>query len=161
MTPATPTAVATPLPNDPAATAAAEVVPDTPDPAVAYSPKVDSGFAKAATAGSEAESEDAPPFGKKILPIIPSPGAESKLSSCPYPQDALRMAETGTVGLLVYVSPSGNVTNTRIDSSSGSPSLDQAAANCVRQFGQFAPRLAGRRAEGHWGRLKFNWSFGG
>jgi TonB family protein len=63
--------------------------------------------------------------------------------------------------LLVYVSPKGAVADTEVDSSSGSASLDQAAERCVRQFGQFAPQLAGKQGEGHWGRMKYHWSLGG
>jgi TonB family protein len=100
------------------------------------------------------------PIGKKVPAIIPLPEAAAKLASCPYPEEARRQVETGTVVLLVYVSPEGAAANTQIDSSSGSTSLDQAAVNCVQEFGQFTPHMAGKRATGYWGRMKFNWSFG-
>jgi protein TonB len=104
---------------------------------------------------------DIPPPAKKILAIIPLPDSELKLAECPYPADARRQLETGTVVLLVHVSPEGSVVNTHVESSSGSPSLDQGAVSCVQQFGQFAPKPAARPGTGYWGRMKFNWSFGG
>jgi TonB family protein len=100
------------------------------------------------------------PIGKNVPAIIPLPDAASKMTSCPYPEDALRQLETGTVVLLVYVSPEGAAANTQVDKSSGSASLDQAAVSCVQEFGQFAPRPTGKRGAGYWGRMKFNWSFG-
>jgi TonB family protein len=100
------------------------------------------------------------PIGKKVAAIIPLPDAADKLASCPYPEEARRQVETGTVVLLVYVSPEGAAANTQIDTSSGSQSLDQAAVSCVQEFGQFAPRLTGKKATGYWGRMKFKWSFG-
>jgi protein TonB len=102
----------------------------------------------------------AAPIGKKVPAIIPLPESASKLASCPYPEEARRQVETGTVVLLVYVSPEGAAANTQVDTSSGSTSLDQAAVTCVQEFGQFTPRQAGKHGAGYWGRMKFNWSFG-
>ena len=99
------------------------------------------------------------PIGKKVPAIVPLPA--SKFDSCPYPEEARRQVETGTVVLLVYVSPEGAAANTQIDTSSGSASLDQAAVVCVQKFGQFAPRTTGKRGSGYWGRMKFTWSFDG
>ena len=121
------------------------VVPETPP--VAHSAPVDTGGVA--------------PIGKKVQSIIPSPDAAEKLASCPYPEDARSQMETGTVVMMVYVSQSGAATNAQVDTSSGSASLDQAAVNCVMQFGQFAPHYAGGKRAGYWGRMKFNWSFGG
>jgi TonB family protein len=68
--------------------------------------------------------------------------------------------ETGTVGLLIYVARDGSVESIRIQHSSGSDALDQAAANCVQEYGQFAVKRIGARPIGYWGRMKFNWSIG-
>lgn len=113
------------------------------------------------TAHQEIGIGGVPPIGKKVPAIIPSADAAEKLATCPYPDDARRQMETGTVVLLVYVSQTGAAADTQVDTSSGSPSLDQAAVNCVKEFGQFTPRVAGKRGAGYWGRMKFNWSFGG
>jgi TonB family protein len=113
-----------------------------------------------AAPAARADTGGAAPIGKKVPAIIPLPVAAAKLASCPYPEEARRQVETGTVVLLVYVSAEGAAANTQIDSSSGSTSLDQAAVSCVQEFGQFAPHLTGKRATGYWGRMKFNWSFG-
>jgi TonB family protein len=113
-----------------------------------------------AAPAARADTGGAAPIGKKVPAIIPLPDAAVKLASCPYPEEARRQVETGTVVLLVYVSAEGTAANTQIDTSSGSTSLDQAAVSCVQEFGQFAPHLNGKRATGYWGRMKFNWSFG-
>jgi protein TonB len=113
------------------------------------------------TARQEIGIGGVPPIGKKAPAIIPSADAAEKLATCPYPDDARRQMETGTVVLLVYVSQTGSAANAQVDTSSGSPSLDEAAVNCVKEFGQFTPRVVGKKAAGYWGRMKFNWSFGG
>jgi protein TonB len=113
-----------------------------------------------AAPAAHVDTGGAAPIGKKVPAIIPLPDAAAKLASCPYPEEARRQVETGTVVLLVYVSAQGAAANTQIESSSGSTSLDQGAVNCVQEFGQFAPHLTGKRATGYWGRMKFNWSFG-
>jgi TonB family protein len=82
---------------------------------------------------------------------------------CPYPVEARNAVQTGTVVLLVYVSPDGSAANAQLDGdgSSGSSSLDQAAVKCVREVGHFPPKLVGSKPVGYWARTKFVWSFGG
>jgi TonB family protein len=100
------------------------------------------------------------PVAKHVLPIKPLPESEASMDSCPYPAEALRQELTGSVGLLVYVSASGDVLNTRVDESSGSDALDQAALNCVREKGHFPLSRRGNAERGYWGHMRFNWSFG-
>jgi TonB family protein len=170
--PALPDAKPLPPPAIPQSSTPPEGAAAGPDVAT-VSPTPSSGSAVPPDA-SDAASVDAPPaapaahvdtggaapIGKKVPAIIPLPDAAAKLASCPYPEEARRQVETGTVVLLVYVSAQGAAANTQIESSSGSTSLDQGAVNCVQEFGQFAPHLTGKRATGYWGRMKFNWSFG-
>jgi len=101
-----------------------------------------------------------PPVGKIIPGLKPAASYESFADSCPYPAEARARGDTGEVVLLVYVSPDGSVLDTRVDGSSGSEVLDQAAARCVKDNARFVPKNAGAKKIGYWGRMKFNWSFG-
>jgi len=60
----------------------------------------------------------------------------------PYPPAALRRHEQGRVLVHVDVSASGAVTSITLAQSSGSPSLDEAAVNAVRQS-RFIPKTLG------------------
>jgi TonB family protein len=143
------------------ATAAANTAPVSAESDGIDAPALASGASAApAAAATHPDVGGTAPIGKKVPAIIPLPDSASKLASCPYPEDARRAVETGTVVLLVYVSPEGAAANTQVDASSGSASLDQAAVSCVQEFGQFAPHQTGKRGAGYWGRMKFNWSFG-
>lgn len=135
----------TEIPTD--AGAAATAAPSAPASPVAASP-------------SGRQAADGPPIGKKIPGIIPLADSNAKLSSCPYPEEARRQVETGTVVLLVHVSPDGSVANTQVETSSGSASLDQGAADCIKENARFAPKLTGKSGAGYWGRIKYVWSVG-
>jgi TonB family protein len=104
---------------------------------------------------------DHPPVGKNIPAIVLTAESAETVNNCPYPEEARREVQTGSVVLLVYVAADGDAYNTRIDRSSGWPVLDAAAANCVQAHGQFAVRLVGKQAVPYWGRMRFNWSVGG
>jgi TonB family protein len=65
------------------------------------------------------------------------------------------------VGLLVYISPEGNVLDAAVTESSGSDVLDRAAVSCVQKRGQFSPLHDGSSSKGHWGHMKFVYSVGG
>jgi TonB family protein len=88
------------------------------------------------------------------------PNSAAASDSCPYPAAARSRGDTGTVILLVYVAPDGRATDAKIETSSGSEVLDEAAASCVQEFGHFLPKRVGSRAEAGWFRMKFRWSFG-
>jgi TonB family protein len=100
------------------------------------------------------------PIPKNISPMKLEPNSAAVSDSCPYPAAARNRGETGTVVLLIYVTPDGHATDTNIESSSGSDVLDEAAASCVKEYGHFLPRRVGARAEAGWFRMKFKWSFG-
>jgi protein TonB len=88
------------------------------------------------------------------------PNSSAAVDSCPYPAAARDRGDTGTVVLLIYVAPDGRATDTKVESSSGSEVLDDAAAGCVKEFGHFVPKRNGPRTEAGWFRMKFKWSFG-
>jgi protein TonB len=81
-------------------------------------------------------------------------------ANCPYPREALDQGLTGTVSLLIYVSPEGKPTNVKMDKSSGAEVLDKAAVTCVEQFARFPTTPGGTPSGAYWGRLRFKWSFG-
>ena len=105
-------------------------------------------------------SDARPPLHANVPAIAPTPASAAGVADCPYPQEARRMMETGTVILLVRVGPDGGVLDTAIDQSSGSEVLDHAAAQCVLERGRFSPRVKRNPGGSYWGRMKFNWSFG-
>ena len=88
------------------------------------------------------------------------PNGASASDSCPYPDAARSRGDTGTVILLIYVAADGRAADTKIETSSGSDVLDDAAASCVKEFGRFVPKRVGSRAEAGWFRMRFTWSFG-
>lgn len=98
------------------------------------------------------------PPAAKNLPRIRPANFESFADPCPYPAEAAAQGDTGEVGLLIHVAPDGTVLDTRVDISSGSDVLDQAAARCVKDFAHFLAKTA--QKAGYWGRMKFTWSFG-
>jgi TonB family protein len=112
------------------------------------------------TKPTPAASDARPPPHANVPSIAPTAAAAAGVDACPYPQEARRMMETGTVILLVRVGPDGGVLDTAIDQSSGSEVLDHAAAQCVLERGRFSPRPNRKPAGSYWGRMKFNWSFG-
>ena len=107
-----------------------------------------------------------PPFGKRLPAVIATPDAQARMQSeenCPYPAEARNEMQTGTVVLLVYVSPDGSAANVQLDGdgSSGSGVLNLAAIKCVREMGHFPPKIVDSKPVGYWARTKFVWSFGG
>jgi TonB family protein len=105
-------------------------------------------------------ADSQPPFGKKVPSILPLPTTPSFDDACPYPAAARARGETGTVLLLVHVATDGSALDTALEKSSGSSSLDEATAACVKTSGRFAIRRNGAKAVSYWGRMKFNWGFG-
>jgi len=73
-------------------------------------------------------------------------------TSVPYPIDALRRHEQGTVLLRVLVGANGNVVSLAVERSSGSPLLDRAALDAVRHW-QFEPATHNGVASRAWARV--------
>jgi TonB family protein len=156
-------------------TIGAATQPSAPPPTAGTHAAVASTTGAGAAAGSAALSPPAttaensaparhdaamPPVGKHVPSVKPLPDSEASIDSCPYPDQLLRQGHTGSVGVLVLISPDGGTVATKIDESSGSDELDAAAARCVQDYGQFSPKRGGPRA-GYWGHMRFNFSFGG
>ena len=94
---------------------------------------------------------------KHVSEVIPLPESETSMKACPFPEEARQQGQTGSVGLLVYISTDGAVLNAAVTDSSGSEALDKAAVTCVQQKGQFPPVRNGASGNAYWGHMKFHW----
>ncbi|HVY17835.1 MAG TPA: energy transducer TonB [Rhodopila sp.] len=77
-------------------------------------------------------------MGGNIVPA--SPDDRFRNRPPPYPEDAARRGEHGTVTLLIHVSADGTTAGVDVIESSGYASLDQAAITAVRKW-HFLPAL--------------------
>lgn len=73
-----------------------------------------------------------------------------------YPKAALMNEEQGTVELLFLVSPDGKVTDSKVDKSSGSKTLDKAALQAFSQC-KFKPGTKDGKADSLWAKVEFVW----
>jgi periplasmic protein TonB len=78
------------------------------------------------------------------------------LCSSYYPSASKRLSEEGSVVILIFIAPSGKVTETKVETSSGIQRLDDATDKCVR-LGRYDPSKVGNEAVGSWQRLKYTW----
>ncbi len=82
----------------------------------------------------------------------PTALAYGSRTAVPYPRDALRRHEQGTVVLRVLVGSDGVPQTVEIESSSGSPRLDNAARDAVMQW-RFQPGTRGGTTHAAWARV--------
>ena len=73
-----------------------------------------------------------------------------------YPKAALMNEETGTVTMGFLVGTDGKVSESRVDKSSGSKSLDKAALQALSQC-KFKPGTKDGKAEQMWTKVDFVW----
>jgi TonB family protein len=76
-----------------------------------------------------------------------------------YPSESRHLHEEGRTTLLVYIAPTGRVTDTRIEKSSGIERIDEAAVRCVTREGRFEPQLVDGTPVGSWQRMRWTWRF--
>jgi protein TonB len=98
----------------------------------------------------------------RIAILRPLPKAAADMAdndNCPYPRTAIDQGLTGTVLVLVHVASDGRPVTTKMDKTSGSDVLDQAAVRCVEQFGRFPAASDGSSPDGYWGLVRFKWFF--
>ena len=74
----------------------------------------------------------------------------------PYPAAALRGNETGTVRLRFLIDVDGRVLDSKIERSSGSRRLDEAARAGL-SLCKFKPATLNGRPERTWGRIEYEW----
>jgi TonB family protein len=147
---AAPAASAAPVMADNASTPAAATPPPPANPVAAQ---------QAGNPSTPSDSKAAAGALPLLRPLPKAAAAMANGDNCPYPREAMDKGVTGTVLLLVYVSPDGKPAKSKMDRTSGSEALDVAATRCVEQFARFAAPSEGM--SGYWGRVRFKWSVGG
>jgi len=91
-------------------------------------------------------------FAAEVSPVL-----DSKSCDLPkYPKAALMNEETGTVSLLFLVAPDGKVTDSKVDKSSGSKSLDKAALAAF-SLCKFKPGSKDGKPDQLWAKVEFVW----
>ncbi len=108
------------------------------------------------------KAEPPPPAAKPAPPPITQARVAKgsnlgEACSTYYPSASRRLSEEGSVVLLVFVAPSGRVSETKVETSSGIGRLDEAAQKCVTAQGRFEPQKVGSEAVGSWQRMKWTW----
>jgi len=94
----------------------------------------------------------APPVAAVKIP----PDLDSAHSSDPeYPSMSRRMEEEGNVGLLVLVEPDGNVSDVRLELSSGHNLLDESAIQAAKTRSRFKPGTIDGKPARMWYRYRY------
>ncbi|MBR7784139.1 MULTISPECIES: energy transducer TonB [Undibacterium] len=92
-----------------------------------------------------------------VMAAETSPVMDNKSCDPPkYPKAALMNEETGTVTMGFLVGTDGKVSESRVDKSSGSKSLDKAALQALSQC-KFKPGTKDGKAEQMWTKVDFVW----
>lgn len=89
----------------------------------------------------------------EVGPIVEKNSCEKAV----YPKSALINEETGTVLLSILVAPDGSVLESKIEQSSGSKTLDKAAAKIYSSC-KFKPGVKDGKAQQAWAKLEHIWS---
>ena len=74
----------------------------------------------------------------------------------PYPAASLRANETGIVSLRILVGLDGKVLDSKVERSSGSRRLDEAARAGL-SLCKFRPATVNGKPEQAWGRIEYEW----
>lgn len=70
------------------------------------------------------------------------------------------LRQRGTVVLMIRVEADGHVSDTKVEQSSGSPSVDEATQACLTEAGIFEPHHAAGKPTASWQRTHWTWSGG-
>lgn len=91
-------------------------------------------------------------FAADVAPVI-----DMKTCDPPkYPKAALMNEETGTVGMGFLVAADGKVTESKVEKTSGSKSLDKAALTALAQC-KFKPGSKDGKPDALWAKVDFVW----
>ncbi len=91
-------------------------------------------------------------YGAEVAPVLDAKSCDPPK----YPKAALINEEQGTVSLLFLVTADGKVTDSKIDKSSGSKSLDKAALSAFSQC-KFKPGTKDGKPDELWAKVEFVW----
>ena len=99
-----------------------------------------------------------PPPPPPVTAARPAKGSNlGEACSAYYPSASKRLSEEGSVTLRVFVAPNGRVSETKVETTSGFPRLDEAAEKCMKANGRFEPQKVGNEAVGSWQVIKWTW----
>lgn len=91
-------------------------------------------------------------FAAEIAPVL-----DSKSCDAPkYPKAALLNEEQGTVALMFLIPADGHVSESKIEKSSGSKTLDKAALTAF-SLCKFKPGMKDGKADQLWAKVEFTW----
>jgi len=90
------------------------------------------------------------PVVRDVAPAVPQAVPVAGNTQPPYPPASRRNGEEGRVGLLLYVSETGKVTDGKVEFSSGFERLDKVALIHARRKWSFKPVLLNGQPVGHW-----------
>lgn len=152
-----------PQPVPPAPKPKPKPKPDTPRPvparpAATVEPARPTDSAVAATAPASPAAEPSAPAEAGERPP-PPPVRQPAAISCrvpPYPAEARRLGQTGTVLLGLLIDETGTVTDRRVERTSGSDALDAAALTALSSC-RFSPGTVDGRPHAAWARLRYVW----
>lgn len=126
-----------------------------PSPAPSPSPAPVSSSAAPSVAAAPAAAAPMIAPGAASRPTRREPAAISCRTPA-YPADARRRHETGVVTLALLIDEEGGVADRRLETSSGSESLDQAALSALSRC-RFSPGTVDGRPRQAWVRLRYVW----
>ncbi len=98
-----------------------------------------------------------PPVVKAHVPVRVAPVVDARAcEKPPYPAGSLRANETGIVLLSFLIDVDGKVLESKVDRSSGSRRLDDAARNGLGLC-RFKPATLDGKPERSWARIEYEW----
>lgn len=128
-----------------------------PPPEVSLPPAVAAPANAISAITRAAPPAEAPPPAPPRAAVRVQP--EVSASSCEkpeYPAASRRLEETGTVVLRFLIAEEGRVVDSRIEKSSGSPRLDEAARSALSRC-KFKPGTVDGQPEQSWASMKYTW----
>jgi len=110
-------------------------------------------------AGAAADAKDPglPPAGPLPRAKLRNGGTLGTGCGSFYPTSSRRLGEEGSVVLQVLIGDDGKLQGVTVESSSGFPALDVAAAACVGALGEFEPVRVDGQPRAAWQRMKWTW----
>lgn len=94
----------------------------------------------------------APRPAVRVPPVVTAASCERP----EYPAASRRLEETGTVVLRFLIAEEGRVVDSKVESSSGSPRLDEAARQALSKC-KFKPGTVDGVPEQSWASMKYTW----
>lgn len=130
--------------------------PFVPPPEVAVAPSAAPSNTITVSPKEAPVVKEAPPPPKPAVKTAPVIDAGRSCRKPEYPSASRRMEEEGVVVLSFLVGVDGRVTESRVESSSGFPRLDEAARQAM-SLCQFKPGTVDGKPEPAWAKLRYEW----